>query len=162
MHQFEYWHHVLTLTSHFDYNQFMLSFYLNGLKKIFNLVKKVLLVVIVFFTVISLFVYFIKKDKPQLTYDPVKKNREEIYKVINDPKLNKTQEGKLSIAIYRIMTCGMIGEACSNNPQDGKKNFDKNLFFFITNLILPPPVSTGLTPGSKMPALSLYHMPLKV
>ena len=147
MHQFEYWHHVLTLTSHFDYNQFMLSFYLNGLKKIFNLVKKVLLVVIVFFTVISLFVYFIKKDKPQLTYDPVKKNREEIYKFVNDPKLKSTKEGRVTIAFYRLMACTFIGEACSNNPQEGDKNFNNSLFGFMGNLIVLPysnPPASGI------------------
>ena len=116
----------------------MLSFYLSSFKKIFSLVKKVLLVVIVFFAVISLFVYFINKDKPKITFDPVKKNREEIYKVINDPKMNKSKEGKITIALYRATMCGMIGEACSNNPSDGDKNFDKSIFGFMTNLIVLP------------------------
>lgn len=109
-----------------------------GFKKILNIAKKIFLVVAVYFIVISLFVYFINKDKPKITQDPIKKNREEIYKVINDPILNKTNEGKLTIAIYRTMLCGMIGEACTDNPEDGEKNFNHSLFGFISNLIVLP------------------------
>lgn len=116
----------------------MLSFYLAGLKKIFGIAKKVLLVITVFFIVISLFMYFINRDRPKLTYDPIKKNREEIYKVINDPKLSKSKEGKLSIALYRTMLCGIIGEGCSNNPNDGDKNFQNSMVGFMTNLIVLP------------------------
>ena len=116
----------------------MFAFYLSRLKKIFSIAKKILLVVVVFLTVISLFIYFINQDKPRATYDPIKKNREEIYKVVNDPKLKKTKEGKLTIALYRAIMCGMVGEACSDNPSDGDKNFDKSVFGFMTNLIVFP------------------------
>ncbi len=116
----------------------MLSFYWLGLKKIFNFGKKVLLILLVYFTVISLFFYFINKDKPKITYDPIKKNREEIYKVINDPQFNKTTEGKTIIASYRMILCGMIGEACTNNPDDGDKNFNHSLFGFVSNLLVLP------------------------
>lgn len=116
----------------------MISFYLTGLKKLIDVGKKLVLMVIVFFAVISLFLYFINKDKPQIPDNLIKKNREEIYKVINDPNLNKTKEGKLTIAAYRIAVCGMIGEACTDNPDDGDKNFKKSIFGFISNLIVLP------------------------
>ena len=125
----------------------MISFYVSGLKKLIDVGKKIFLVVVVFFVVISLFLYFINKDKPRLTDDPIKKNRKEIYKVINDPNLNKTNEGKLTIAFYRMMTCGMIGEACTDNPDDGDKNFKKSVFGFISNLIVLPyahPPASGI------------------
>mgnify|MGYP001085794962 CR=1 FL=1 len=116
----------------------MISFYLLGAKKILGFLKKALIVIAVYFTVISLFLHFLNKDKPKITYDPVQKNRKEIYKVINDPKLNNTQEGKIAIALYRGMLCGLIGEACTDNPKDGDKNFNHSLFGFVTNLMVLP------------------------
>mgnify|MGYP001112638779 CR=1 FL=1 len=116
----------------------MISFYLLGAKKILGFLKKALIVIAIYFTVISLFLHFLNKDKPKVTYDPIQKNREEIYKVINDPKLKSTQEGKIAIALYRTMLCGLIGEACTDNPKDGDKNFHHSVFGFITNLIALP------------------------
>ncbi|MBI4225549.1 hypothetical protein HY612_00375 [Candidatus Roizmanbacteria bacterium] len=125
----------------------MLSFYLSGIRKILAIAKKVFIVIAVYFIVISLFMHFINKDKPKVAIDPIKKNREEIYKVINDPKLNKTQEGKISTALYKAVMCGMIGEACSNNPSDGNNNFNKSIFGFMANLIALPyinPPASGI------------------
>jgi len=125
----------------------MFSFYLLGLKKILGFLKKAFIVLAVYFIVISLFLHFINKDKPKTTFDPVKKNREEIYKVINDPKIKDTQEGKIAIALYRSMLCGLIGEACTDNPKDGDKNFNHSLFGFVTNLIVLPyanPPASGI------------------
>ncbi len=120
------------------------------LKPALNIFKKVALVVIVYFAVISLFSYFINKDKVALTptkVDPIKENRKEIYKVINDKELNKTQSGKLSIFVYRGMMCSMMGEGCTNNPADGDKNFGKSGLGFISNLITLPfmnPPASGI------------------
>ena len=125
----------------------MFSFYFLGFKKILSFLKKVFIVFAVYFIVISLFLYFLNKDKPKTTFDPVKKNREEIYKVINDPKIKDTQEGKIAIALYRSMLCGLIGEACTDNPKDGDKNFNHSLFGFVTNLIVLPyanPPASGI------------------
>ncbi|MFN4212786.1 MAG: hypothetical protein ACK4FL_02375, partial [Microgenomates group bacterium] len=116
----------------------MLNLYLFGLKKILTIAKKVFLVVVVYFVIISLFAYFINTDKPKLGNDPIKKNRAEIYQIINDKKLNSTNEGKIAITIYRAMLCGMIGEACTDNPDDGDKNFSKSVFGFVSNLIILP------------------------
>ena len=110
------------------------------LKPAFNIFKKVLLVVIVYFAVISLFSYFIGKDKLTLApkVNPIERNRAEIYKTINDKELNKTQEGKLTILIYRGMMCSMMGEACTNNPADADKNYGKSFLGFVSNLIVLP------------------------
>jgi len=116
----------------------MFTFYLLGAKKIFGFLKKVFIVITVYFIVFSLFFHFLNKDRPKVTYDPIQKNREEIYKVINDPKLKSSQEGKIAIALYRAMLCGLIGEACTDNPKDGDKNFNHSVFGFITNLIVLP------------------------
>ncbi len=114
----------------------MLSF----LKPTLNFIKKAFLVIAVYFIVISLFSHFIDKDRVSLSSgsDPIKKNRAEIYKVINDEELNKTKEGKLTIALYKMSMCSMIGEACTNNPADADKNYGKSVFGFITKLIVIP------------------------
>ena len=115
--------------------------YIKYLKKIFSIAKKVFLVITVYFVVISLFMYFFNKDRPKVTYDPIQNNRQEIYKVINDKKLNSTKEGKLSITIYRSILCGVIGEGCTNNSKDGQTNYKNSLSGFITELITLPYVN---------------------
>lgn len=125
----------------------MFYLYLPYIKKMFGIGKKIILVVLVYFTIIALFSHFINKDKSKLTADPIQKNRQEIYKMLNDPELNKTQQGKITIAIYRMWTCSMVGEACTNNPADGNKNFKNSLFGFMSNLIVMPyanPPASGL------------------
>lgn len=109
------------------------------LKNFFSISKKVLLVFIVFISVITAFLYFINKDKININqYDIVADNRRQIYKQINDPELNKSPIGKVSITLYRMTTCGLIGEACTNNPSDGNKNYQKSLFGYISKIIALP------------------------
>lgn len=110
------------------------------LKPYLNFAKKAFLVIAVYFIVISLFSHFIGKDKIDLSSktDPIKQNRAEIYKVINDKELGKTQQGKLTIALYKMSMCSMIGEACTDNPADADKNYGKSVFGFMSNLIIIP------------------------
>lgn len=110
------------------------------LEKSLGFAKKAILVLAVYFLVISLFSFFINKDKSafRTTVDPIKKNRAEIYKVINDEKTNSTKEGKLSIILYKSLMCNMIGEACSDNPQDADANYKKSVFGFIGGLLAYP------------------------
>ncbi len=100
--------------------------------------KKVLTVLTVCFLAISLFAYFLQKDSPRQKIDPIQKNRTEIYKVIDDPKLNATNDGKITIAIFRTMTCTLLGEACTSTPSDGNKNFNKSITGYATGLIMIP------------------------
>ncbi len=120
------------------------------LKPAFNIFKKAFLVIAVYFIIISLFSHFIGQDKVLLSSktDPIKKNRAEIYKVINDKELNKTQQGKLTIFMYKGMMCSMMGEACTNNPSDANKNYGKSFLGFVSNLIIVPfsnPPASGIT-----------------
>lgn len=116
----------------------MLSYYLTGLKKFIGIGKKIFLVITVYIFVLSLFLYFFNKDKPKVINDPIKKNRIEIYKIINDPKLNQSKEGKITIVLYRKAMCIMVGEACTNSPNDGDKNFNKSVFGLMAKLIALP------------------------
>jgi len=117
--------------------------YINSiLRKTFSFTKKAVIIVGTFFIIISLFLHFINKDKPQATQpDVMEKNRQEIYKIINDPKLNSTKEGKASIAIIQSVMCGLVGEACTDNPKDNETNFNHSLFGFMANLIALPYVN---------------------
>ncbi len=112
----------------------MLNYYLLGFKKVFAIFKKFFLVIAVYFIVVSLFAYFINKDKPQIN-NKLESRRQEIYKIINDPQLNNTEEGKITTAIIRGVYCSLIGEACTNNPNDAEENFHHSFFGFITNLV---------------------------
>jgi len=100
---------------------------LHFLKEIFSVIKKAFIVVCVFATVITLFIYFINKDKPKASIDPILENRKEIYKTLNDPKIKSTEIGKRSILVYRAMMCSMLGEACTNKPGDGDINFNNSI-----------------------------------
>lgn len=126
----------------------MFSFYLSGLKKIFSIGKKILLVAVVYTVIVALFFHFINKNKPTSTYNPIQENRNQTHKVINDPELNKTKEGKLKITIFRTVICTLTGEGCTNNPKDGEKNFQHSVLGIITK--------TLITPFSNPPASGIY------
>lgn len=123
------------------------------LKPTISFLKKAFLVIAVYFVVISLFSHFISRDKDSLAprslggVGPIEKNRAEIYKVINDKELNKTKEGRLTVTLYKMSMCSMIGEACTDNPTDADKNYGKSVFGFIGNLIVLPynnPPASGI------------------
>lgn len=111
---------------------------LNIFKKIFGIAKKAILVFVVFTAILTLFSYFINKDKIKFTVNPQTQLRKEIYKTINDKKLQSSQEGKMFIATYRLINCSFSGEACTDNPEDGDKNFDKSIFGFVSGLVAFP------------------------
>ncbi len=128
-----------------------------GVKKIGSILKKTLLVVVVFSVVIGLFIYFIQKDRLNYTSkDQVQLNREHIYKIINDPQTNKTTQGKISIAMYRLTLCGLIGEACTNIQSDGNTNYPKSIFGFVGSSILFPYTNPPAS-GVKSIAMSLQN-----
>lgn len=110
------------------------------LKNVLGITKKIALVISVYIIVIGLFGYFINRDKAPLARraDPLEKSRTEVYKVINDKKLNSKPEGKIIIALYRLSLCNMVGEACTDNPKDADKNFDKSLFGMMSKFISVP------------------------
>ncbi|MDO8609210.1 MAG: hypothetical protein Q7R95_01560 [bacterium] len=116
----------------------MLSFYVPFIKQWFGIAKKILLVVVVFGLVLALFSHFMQKDRIVRTHDPIKENRTEIYKNIKDIESSNTPQGKFSAIAYKSMMCGMVGEACTNNPNDGNKDFEKSTLGFVTKMLLLP------------------------
>lgn len=119
------------------------------LQKIVSLGKKIFIIIFVYIIAISLFVYFINKDKPKPPQvDYVKKNRQDIYQVLNDPKYQKTPTGKLKLYLFQSMACGALGEGCTDNPDDGDKNYRHSLIGYTANIISMP--------FTKPPASSVY------
>ncbi|MGB9883062.1 MAG: hypothetical protein ACPLRN_00910 [Microgenomates group bacterium] len=116
----------------------MIDFYLLGFKKILSSGKKIFLILFVYLAIIALFIHFISKDSQKFSHNGINQSRQEIYKVINDEKLNSTKEGKLAISVYRGIMCSMIGEACTDNPEDGDKNFKNSFFGVISHLFVFP------------------------
>lgn len=109
------------------------------LKKILSFTKKAIIVFVTFFVILNLFFYFINRDKLNLkTVDPIKENRKKIYQVINNPQLKSTDQGKISIAIYRHLNCWLLGEACTDNPTDGNVNINHSLTGFLSGMIVLP------------------------
>lgn len=103
--------------------------------------KKVFLVIFVYAIIISLFAHFIGNDKKAfqtLKVNVAEQNRLKLYALVNDPKYQKTKEGKQAIAVYRGMICGLIGETCTNNPAEAKKYISKSLTGQITGLFMLP------------------------
>lgn len=107
---------------------------IDTLKKGISIIQKAFIVIAVYFVVINLFFHF-SSNKPVNTVDTVKENRIQIYKNINDPKLNSTKEGKQQIALYKKSLCALMGEACTNNPNDGEANFHRSFFGGMSQLI---------------------------
>ncbi len=117
------------------------------LGRAFGKAQKVLIAFFIFVGLLALFSYFFVKDTPRVNLTNENKTREEIYSVINDPKTNGNPVGKLSIFAYRSLLCGLIGEACTENPSDGDKNFEGSLYGQAVNWIVLPyrnPPASGL------------------
>lgn len=122
--------------------------FFNYLKKILNITGKFFLVISVFVIVINLFLIFTSTNREKINFSKVNElNRAEIYKNINDKKINATKEGKTAIAWYKVINCAFIGEACTNNPNDGNANFNGSVFGYITQGIAIPymnPPASGI------------------
>lgn len=114
-------------------------------KKMFGLGKKVILVFVIYTFVLALFGYFINKDRPQISTDPTAESRKKIYQRLADLNKSKTPQDKLRASVYRFTTCSVVGEACTNNPSDGDKNYPKSLLGMGTSIltypIMNPPAS---------------------
>ena len=111
---------------------------LHAFKNITSFLKKALIVIVVYCIVIFIFSSFINKDKPKAANNLIQSNQNEIYSVLNDKELNSTKQGRLGLGLYRTALCVTIGEACTDNPKDANKNFNKSILGYVTNLITLP------------------------
>ncbi|MFZ2206524.1 MAG: hypothetical protein WA061_03040 [Microgenomates group bacterium] len=108
------------------------------MKRMAHFLKRIFIVLIVFLTVLTVFGYFISKDRPRIKTDPTLESRGKIYKRLTELNNSKVPQDKLRANIYRFMTCSFVGEACTNNPDDGDKNFTKSILGMGSSLIAYP------------------------
>ena len=121
----------------------MISF----IRKALIFAKKALIVITVFLIVIGIYLSVINKNRPKSTTDYIQRNRVQIYKIIKNKKLQSSKEGKILVLVYKSIMCNIVGEACTDNPDDGDKNFKKSIFGFVANLITIPytnPPASGI------------------
>lgn len=111
----------------------------NKINNVVKIVRNIFLVIATLSLILTFFVYFSNKDKT--TIDPKKsldKSRSYIYKDLEKLKANKTKEGKQILSLYRNSYCFLIGETCTDNPNDGDINFYSSFFGSLTKGIIAP------------------------
>lgn len=111
---------------------------LRPIRATISAVKKVLLVVAVFFVTINLFLYFSSSDRSTKPVNAIQTYQDEIYKTLHDSQYNNSKEGRAFLKIYKLTMCEVIGEACTDNPADGSKNFNKSFIGKLSSMISAP------------------------
>jgi hypothetical protein len=90
---------------------------------------------------VQVFFYFFSKNSHQEdkeVYDPIKMNREVLYSVLENKDLQKTTQGQLRVKSYRFFMCTFLGEGCTDNPEDGNKNYGESIMGGVSKLITIP------------------------
>ncbi|MBP9691539.1 hypothetical protein KBD81_05680 [Candidatus Woesebacteria bacterium] len=102
-------------------------------------IKRLLIVLIVLTTVISLFGHLANKDRPRLNVREYSERQQaKLYEPIQDVELNSTQEGRALLSVYRSASCGLFGETCTDNPDEAQKYKEVSVFGSITNIMAMP------------------------
>lgn len=106
---------------------------------IFSYFKKIALVGLVLAAVIFLFAYFMQGEKMTINNTALKEtNRKSIYSTIKKYENDQSQITKVTLVLYRVTLCGLVGEACTENPSDGNKNSKNSLVGGIASVISAP------------------------
>lgn len=104
-----------------------------------GLLKKVFLVVAVFYIVITFFLHFINKDKPVYnTQENLKRNRERLYTVLSDKQYKQDKFGKVALLTFRFATCAIMGELCTETAAEGDKYYKGSLLGKTASLVSIP------------------------
>lgn len=118
---------------------------LNILKQVLKVLRIGIIIIAVYSVVIGLFFYFTNQNKTQPKVNIVKESRKEIFGALKKAESNKTQEGKAQAVLLRSTLCSFVGEACTDNPDDGDKNFNSSIFGYLTrgisSMYTNPPAS---------------------
>lgn len=116
-------------------------------KYAFHVVKRIMIVLLVFTSVISLFFFFRQDKKIQDNASYMSVQRERIYMNIEAMKKDTSSEGKAKLFVYQGWMCNIIGEACTDNPEDANMNVRNSLSGIITGWITAPyanPPASGI------------------
>ncbi|MFH0772747.1 MAG: hypothetical protein V1922_00325 [bacterium] len=106
---------------------------------VIGFIKKACLVVGVFSIIFVIFGSVFKNNRPKINDKAILAARQkEMYKALDDQKLNSTKTGKIALVIYRFTYCSLIGELCTDKPVAGTSNFNSSLLGKVSSLITLP------------------------
>lgn len=116
-----------------------------------SLVKKIFLVVAVFYLIISFFLHFINRDKPIYNAEAnLKKSREKLYSMMLERENKADKPTKIALFGYRYTMCAIMGELCTKSAAEGEKYFKNSLLGKTSSLIA--------IPFSNPPASGTYYV----
>lgn len=105
----------------------------------FQIGRKVLLVCAVFYVILTVFIYFIGKNKPRIDDKAIIAAQQKVmYEEMEKKKLNTTPTGKIALGIYRFSYCTLIGELCSDKPTADDTHFKTSIVGRVSSLIAIP------------------------
>ncbi len=125
----------------------MLKQFFQKIENYLKFIRKGILVISVLITVFYLFSYFMSKDKIIVNDDLFNQKRAEMYAQINDPKLQETEIGQIQMWTFKSTFCYMVGEFCTDNPNDTVNDFNGSLMGKVTSVLVSPyanPPASGI------------------
>lgn len=108
------------------------------IKSFLSKAKKVVIVCITLYIVFQLFMFFWNKNTGVVVPDRTARLQSQVDKVIHDPQLNKSEEGKLYISLYKLYTCSLTGQACSENKPATQEDIQNSLTGQLSNMLTFP------------------------
>jgi len=116
-----------------------------------SLLKKVFLVMAVFYFIISFFMHFINKDKPVYNAEEnLKKSRTQLYAMMAEKESKADKSTKIALFGYRFSICAIMGELCTQDANEGEKYFKNSLLGKTSSLLA--------IPFSNPPASGTYYV----
>ncbi|NTU46217.1 hypothetical protein HGA88_01180 [Candidatus Roizmanbacteria bacterium] len=117
------------------------------LKKVFSAAYKFSTVFVFVILIMYIFSLVAFKSTPSQSNDVANQDKFEIYNYLNNISKTGNQQTKIIAVIYRGANCSLIGQYCSNNPDDETKNYSASLFGSVANIISAPlsqPPASGI------------------
>jgi hypothetical protein len=106
-------------------------------QRAFIFAKRAFIVLVTFFIAIQLFSYFANQNKVNL-FKGEAESKAKIYKTINDPTLNSTEEGRNYVAMFSTIMCGIAGEGCDKHQFSEKNGVHNTLIGSISSIVVMP------------------------
>ncbi len=123
-------------------------YFISYIKGYLATIYKILALLIVLIVVSVVFIKFISpkgEEKLSTNNQNHDRIRDEIWSNVDNPLYQKSREGKIYIGMYRLASCKVLGEACTDNPRDGDINISQSYVGYITQALsfvyLNPPAS---------------------
>lgn len=106
--------------------------------KAFRSVTSVFFAFGVLLFVINAMLMAMNSTQPTQKANPLEESRAIIYQTLNDPKNQETEAGRITAVMYRQALCRLLGEACTDNPNDADANFPNSIYGMASALITIP------------------------